>query len=185
MAAEIRLEDGTLGFVWTLLPEDRAALAQGYQELSLESRYHRFLSGVPRLSEKMLKRLVDGVDGIDHVALVLFLFDAHWVGSPAGVARMIRYADDPVTADVAVTIAEPFRGRGAASALLEVLLEERPKGVTRVETSVAADNPASLAMLRHLGRMTVEQVSSSVLDVVVELADAEASALRGSPTLEE
>jgi RimJ/RimL family protein N-acetyltransferase len=168
MATEVRLRDGTLGLTWGLLPEDRAALAQGYDRLSTESRFHRFLTGTPHLSEALLDRLVDGVDGVDHVALVLFLLDDQGVGTPAGVARMIRYPDDPSTADVAVTVAEAFRGRGAATGLLSELLAERPKGVERLKTTLAADNPASLAMLRRLGPTTVT-ASGNDLEVVVLL----------------
>jgi hypothetical protein len=60
------------------------ALAQGYDRLSTESQFHRFLTGTPHLSEALLDRLVDGVDGVDHVALVLFLLDDQGVGTPPG-----------------------------------------------------------------------------------------------------
>jgi hypothetical protein len=104
--AEVRLRDGTVGLTWRLLPGDRDQLARAYEQLSPESKHHRFLTGVPHLSEAMLDRLVDGVDGYNHVALVCFLLDAKGVGTPAGVGRFIRYPDDPSCADVAVTVAE-------------------------------------------------------------------------------
>ena len=58
-----------------------------------------------------------------------------------------------------------------ATALLAQLMRERPAGVTRLETTVAADNEASLAMLRRLGDLTVTDVGSGRLDVRVELPD--------------
>ncbi|QNN54239.1 GNAT family N-acetyltransferase [Nocardioides mesophilus] len=173
MATETRLRDGTPALTWALLPGDRDRIAAGYENLDPESRFHRFLAAVPHLTEAMLQNLVDDVDGVDHVALVRFVFDEPDVGLPAGVARMIRYDDDPTTADVAVTVAEEFRGRGVATALLEELLLERPRGVTRLLTRVAADNPASLAMLRRLGPTTVTPVDEgAVLSVTVELPPA-------------
>lgn len=169
MATELRLSDGTRAITWPLLPEDREGLAEAYLHLDPESQYHRFLSAVPRLTESMLEHLVDDVDGINHVALVLFVFEDDDTATGAAIGRMIRYEDDPATADVAVTVHERFRGRGAASALLRELLRQRPPGVTRVLTEVAADNPASLAMLRHLGPMTVTPVGGNVLDVAIDL----------------
>ncbi len=172
MATEVRLRDGSLAVTWSLLPSDREGLSAEYERLSPETQRHRFLAPVPHLTEAMLDRLVDEVDGVDHVALVLFVLDDEHVGSPAGVARMIRYPDAPDTADVAVTVADRFQGRGVASALLDELLRQRPRGVTRIETEVAADNPASLAMLRRLGPTTVERDGGNLLAVTVELPPA-------------
>lgn len=165
----MRLRDGSRAITWALLPEDREALREGYENLSPESQQHRFLSPVPHLTEAMLHYLVDEVDGVNHVALVLFVIDGDDNGVPAGVARMIRYPDDPRSADVAVTVVDEFQGRGVASALLEVLLAERPQGVERIVTEVAGDNPASLAMLRRLGPATVLHQGNSRCTVIVEL----------------
>jgi hypothetical protein len=116
----------------------------------------------------MLKHLVDEVDGIDHVALILMAE----VGDdlvPAGIARCVRYADQPEAADVAVTVKDDWQGRGVATVLLDVLMEERPEGVTHLLTEVAADNPASLAMLRQLGPTRVYESGLGILDVEVDL----------------
>jgi ribosomal protein S18 acetylase RimI-like enzyme len=170
VATEVRLPDGTRALTWGLLPDDRLALAEGYERLDAESKYHRFLSVVPHLDEEMLVRLVDEVDGVDHIALVLFVFDQEDVGEPAGVARMVRYPDDPTAADVAVTVLPSYRGRGVATTLLAQLVRERPVGVRRVVTEVAADNDPSLRMLQRLGPTTVTPDSDHVtLHVVVEL----------------
>lgn len=87
-----------LGLTSALMLSDRQQLARAYEQLSPDSRYHRFLTGVTHLSDAMLARLVDGVDGVDHVALVLFLLDEHGVGTPAGVCRLIRYPDERTVA---------------------------------------------------------------------------------------
>jgi GNAT superfamily N-acetyltransferase len=160
---EVRLRDGTPGMTCALTPGDRQQLSKAYDRLSPESKFHRFLTGVPHLSEAMLDRLVDGV-----VALVLFLLDDQGVGTPAGVGRLIRYPDDPSAADVAVTVAEEFRGRGVATTLLQELLAQRPVGVETLRTVVSADNPAALAMLRPLGDLEVVD-SGDRYDVTVAL----------------
>jgi RimJ/RimL family protein N-acetyltransferase len=168
--AEARLRDGTRAVVLPLRPEDREAVRRGYEELSPETREHRFLASVPHLTDAMLDHLVGEVDGVDHVALVLAVLDEDDVGRPVGVARMIRYPHRPTAADVAVTVVDAWQGRGVATALLAELVKARPSGVTQVVTTVAADNEASLAMLRRLGPTTATAVGGGVIDVVVDLA---------------
>jgi GNAT superfamily N-acetyltransferase len=129
----------------------------------------------------MLDHLVDEVDGVDHVARVMFVLEDGKVGVPAGVARMIRYAENPTAADVAVTVADEFQGRGVATALLAELMQHRPEGIERLVTEVAADNPASLAMLRRLGAATVEHDGPNRLRVTVELPPVEKSPQKPEP----
>lgn len=158
--------------IWSLLPGDRERLRELYERLSPESQLHRFLTPVPHLTETMLDHLVDEVDGVDHVARVLFALDDEKVGVPAGIARMIRYPDEPTAADVAVTVRDEYQGRGVASALLGEMMLKRPSGVERIITEVAADNAPSLAMLRRLGPTTVEREGTNRLRVTVELPHA-------------
>lgn len=169
MATEVRLRDGSPAITWALLPSDREGLREAYEHLSPVSKLYRFLAPVPHLTDAMLDRLVDEVDQVDHVALVLFVLDPDQDGAPAGIARMIRYADEPTAADVAVTVADDYQGRGVASALLAQLVEQRPVGVERIVTEVAADNPASLAMLRRLGPTSAAGAGINRLQVSVEL----------------
>jgi len=182
VATEVRLRDGSRAITWALLPSDREGLREAYEHLSSVSKLHRFLAPVPHLTDAMLDRLVDEVDQVDHVALVLFVLDPDEDGAPAGIARMIRYADEPNAADVAVTVADDYQGRGVASALLAQLLEHRPVGVERIVTEVAADNPASLAMLRRLGPTTVTGAGINRLQVSVELPPAPAEPERPDAT---
>jgi ribosomal protein S18 acetylase RimI-like enzyme len=124
---------------------------------------------VPHLTPALLDHLVDEVDNVDHVALALAVVDPEGVGVPAGVGRIIRYRDRPTAADLAVTVFDEWQGRGVATALVDELVRRRPEGVTQIVTTVAADNPASLAMLRRLGPTTETPAQSSRLEVVVDL----------------
>ncbi|HEX2893940.1 MAG TPA: GNAT family N-acetyltransferase [Marmoricola sp.] len=171
----VRLRDGTEAMIWPLLPTDRSGLREHFELLSLESRYHRFMTPVPRLTETMLDHLVDDVDQVDHVALVLFVLPEDEAEAPGGIARIIRYPDQPADADVAVTVVDRWQGRGVATALLGALMRHRPAGVTRIVTEVCTDNAASLAMLRRLGRLTVTDRSKGCLDVVVDLSEPPAA----------
>jgi RimJ/RimL family protein N-acetyltransferase len=168
VADEVRLRDGTDAWVMPLLATDRDRLVEEFEKLSPESRRRRFLTPVVSLSDAMLHHLVDEVDGIDHVALVLFA-EHDGVYDPVGIGRMVRYPAERDAADLAVTVRDDWQGRGVATGLLPVLVERRPEGVTRILTEVAIDNPASLAMLRRIGPTQVHDAGFGVYDVEVHL----------------
>lgn len=170
MPEQVRLRDGTDAWVMALEHSDKERLVAGFEELSPESRRQRFLAPVNRLSDSMLEHLVDEVDGVDHVALVLFAEGPPDIYDPVAIARIVRYSELPDAADLAVTVKDDWHGRGVATALLTVVMRHRPVGVTRIITEVASDNPASLAMLRRLGPTTVSNTSPGVWDVEVDLA---------------
>jgi len=165
---EARLRDGTDAWVWPLLPTDREALAREFETLSEESRRKRFLAPVMHLTDAMLTQLVDEVDGVNHVALVMFAEDGD-AYVPVAIGRIVRYPDLPDAADLAVTVKDSWQGRGVASSLLPVLMRQRPPGVTRILTEVSSDNPASLKMLEHLGRLTLHTNGSGGYDVEIDL----------------
>lgn len=173
MPQEVTLRDGTDAWVLALEPTDKERLAEAFKELSPESRRLRFLAPMTRLSDSMLSHLVDDVDGVDHVALVLVAESEPDVFDPVAIGRMVRYAEVPDAADLAVTVKDDWQGRGVASALLPVLVRTRPPGVTRVLTEVLQDNPASMAMLRRLGPTTVLDTGHGVHDVEVRLPAVE------------
>lgn len=172
MIEQVTLRDGTDAFVLPLAHTDRAQLAAEFESLSPETQRRRFLAPVHHLSEAMLDHLVDDVDGIDHVALVLCAETEPDVFDPVALARIVRYADAPDAADLAVTVKDSWQGRGVATALLQVLVRSRPAGVRRIVTEVLADNPASLAMLRRLGEVSLHEEGNGVRGVVVELSSA-------------
>lgn len=166
---DVTLRDGTAAVVLPLQREDKEQLVAGFEELSDEARRQRFLTPTAHLSESMLEHLVDDVDFVDHVAYVLAAENKSGVFEPVAIGRMVRYEDEPTCADVAVTVKDAHQGRGIASALLEVLAEHRPEGVTRVVTEVVSGNQASLAMLKRLGPTTVEANGYGAFDVEVDL----------------
>ncbi len=166
----VTLRDGTTAWIGPLKPSDRADLAREYETLSSDSKRLRFLAGVAHLTPSMLDLLVDDVDGVEHVALVLFV-EVDGDPTPVAIGRIVRHRRDPDAADVAITVKDAWQGRGIASALLPQLIARRPPGVTHLLTEVAADNAASLAMLKRLGPTRVHRVGGA-LDVEVDLVGA-------------
>src|SRR5207249_1225870 len=78
-------------------PDDADELRRGFERLSPESRYRRFLSGVHQLSDEALRYLTH-VDERDHLAIVVTRPRPDGSEEGLGVARFIRLRDEP-TAD--------------------------------------------------------------------------------------
>ena len=176
MIEQVKLRDGTDAIVVSLQRTDKATLAAEFETLGPESRRGRFLASMAHLSDTMLEHLVDDVDGIDHVALVMCVETSPDLYDPVALARMVRYADVPDAADLAVTVKDAWQGRGVATTLLEVLMRERPVGVDRIVTEVFSANRSSVSMLRRLGDTTVEDLGAGISEVVVELVPLEGAA---------
>lgn len=163
------LPDGTPVRLRAVVGTDRQVLQDMYGALSHLSRRARFHAAPPRLPERILDRLVDDVDQIDHVAVLLLAPAGAVDEAPVGVARMIRYAHDRTTADIALAVADAWQRRGVGSVLARALVAHRPSGVTRLITVVAADNAASLATLAALGTVERSPAGAGQYDVTVSL----------------
>ena len=169
LPGEFVLRDGTPALIWPLLPTDAETLRDMFRRLSPESRRHRFLQALDQLDEPMIRRLVDSVDGVQHIALLLIVLPAGGQEELAGVARLLQHSDDPAAADVAVTVVDEWQRRGVGAALATALMERRPAAVTRLHTVVEADNHGSLTLLSRLGQMSSDLPNQGVREVTVEL----------------
>jgi len=172
LPGEFFLRDGTPAMIWPLLPMDAQTLRDGFRRLSPDSRRRRFLGVLDQLDDAMIRRLVDSVDGVHHMALVLIVLPPEGKEEPAGIARLVQYPDDPASADIAVTVVDDWQRRGAGTALVSALMQRRPVAVTRLRALVGADNRPSLALLAGTGRISSGLPERGVLDVTVELPAA-------------
>jgi RimJ/RimL family protein N-acetyltransferase len=172
LPGEVLLASGTPAMIWPLLPTDARALREGFRRLSPEARRSRFLTAIGELDDAMIRRLVDGVDGVHHIALVLTVFPPAGREEPVGVARLVQDPADPATADIAVTVADDWQGCGVGRALVSALMQRRPAAVSRLHTAVEAGNHASLALLARAGHVSSASAKLGVLDVTVELPAA-------------
>jgi len=146
------LRDGTRVAIRPIEPSDRAALAEGFERLSPESRYRRFFSPVAELSEHDLDYLT-AVDHHDHEALVAV---EEATGAGIGVARYVRTGDG--VAEPAIVVADDWQGRGAGAELLAALADRaREEGIHRFEAPVLAHNSEAIRLLKGLGETTISR----------------------------
>jgi len=140
------LRDGSEIVIRPIRPDDKNAIESGFDRMSPESRYRRFFAPLQRLSERDLRYLTE-VDHTDHEALIGFDRDS---GTPVGVARYVR-GDVAAEAEVAVTVVDDWQGRGAATALLDALVERaRDENVDRFVALVLSENTDALELFAHL-----------------------------------
>lgn len=173
----VALRDGSDILIRPIAPGDKQRLVEGFNRLSAESRYRRFLTPMNRLSARMLRYLTE-IDHHDHEALIA---EAASDGEPLGVARFIRTADDPKAAEVAVTVVDHWQCRGVATELLR-RLEDRAidEGLDRFTATCLADNTDVLALLGDIGPQKLKTAEGGILEVSIDLPGAKApeSALR-------
>jgi RimJ/RimL family protein N-acetyltransferase len=164
-----RLSDGAPILVRSIRADDKRMLEDGLRHLSDESVQRRFLTLKRSFSRAELRYLTE-VNGRDHVALV-----AEYPGDPArrliAVARFVRLADDPTTAEAAIVVADDWHRRGVGSALAEDLAAKaREVGIERFTATMASDNVAAHRLMKKLsnhleGHPAGHGVSEMVLDL--------------------
>ena len=165
-----RLPDGAPVLIRPIRADDKRMLTDGLRRLSDESVHRRFLTPKRSFSRAELRYLTE-VDGRDHVALV-----AEHPSAPVrrliAVARFVRLADDPHAAEVAVTVADDWQGRGLGSMLSEQLAAEaRRLGIRRFTATMAASNvPAHRLMARLTDHLEQHHVGSGVDELVLDIA---------------
>jgi len=146
----VRLKDGTAVLLRPVLPEDRQGLENGLLLMSAESRYQWFFSSMARLSEKQL-RYFSEADQENHVAWIAV--DPSTAGLPGlGIARFVRYRDQPMIAEVAFAVIDAYQGRGLGSTLLATLyLVAQARGIETFRAVVLVANGPVADWLRPLG----------------------------------
>jgi ribosomal protein S18 acetylase RimI-like enzyme len=169
------LTDGSEVFLRPLEPDDADLLRHVFDGMGPRSRELRFLTAKPTLTGADLRQLT-AVDHVDHEAVVAFSVAD---GRPVGVARVVRLADDPETADVAVAVVDTWQSRGVGSALATRLVERaRELGIRRVSLLMAHDNEAAVRLMRRiLGRVEHAGADGETAEYVVSLDECLGTAL--------
>lgn len=166
ISIEFPLRDGTLVVIRPILPSDADRLRDGFERLSAESRYRRFMSVVDELSDEQVHHLTN-IDYEDHMAWVaLDPLDPRRRG--LGVARYVRVASEPSVAEAAVAVVDSHQGRGLGTVLLGVLaMSALRNGIRSFRAFVLESNAPMRSILRDLGARAEREGSSLRVDVTL------------------
>jgi len=158
----IPLRDGQMALVRPVYPTDQAVLAKAFSSLSDDTKYDRFLSPIKNLSAHQLAYFTN-VDQVNHVA---------WgVGIPQeseilgiAIGRYVRLEESPTVAEFALTVNDPFQGKGLGTFLLALLyrLAQRQGDIETLRGVIGGHNERMLSWMRLLGA-SVYMVEGSVM----------------------
>ena len=141
------LPNGYRATIYWLTADAKPLLEAAMLRLSPESSRRRFFTPRFRLSERELAFLTSP-DGIRHYALgVSGRADD---GSVEGIAtaRFVRLQDEPSTAEIALTVIDPFQRMGIGKALLVRLARAAVlRGIERLRALILPDNAPVIALL--------------------------------------
>ncbi len=142
--ADVLLHDGRAARIRPVVPADAELVLAFYERVSHESKYMRFLSPRPNLSQRDLDRFTQ-VDHRDQIALLVTL-----AGNIIGIGNVDRIS--PTEAEVAFLVEDAQHGRGVGTLLLEHLAQAgRERGVTRFLAEVLPENGRMIRTFRAAG----------------------------------
>lgn len=178
MTIHTNLTDGTPVCIRRVNRADEARLKEGIAQLSPQSRYLRFFSGMREAPPQVLRALASA-DGHNHLAWGALRSDL--ADTPAlGVVHAFRDKDDREAAEFSVAVIDAYHGRGLARLLTAVLLLDCTReGYEHFTVHVLPENRPALTLARSLGAKGVGH-EGGVTEMAIDIEDALA-ALRAEP----
>ena len=153
------LADGTTAHIRPIAPNDGDALQAFHLGLSDQSRYMRFFTAKPRLSDAMIEHFVT-VDFHDRLTLMAE------IGSRLAAVASYERDGDSDGAEVAFVVADEDQGRGLGTVLLEHLAADaRERGITRFTADTLATNRQMLGVFRSAGFAERTHLEHGVVEV--------------------
>jgi GNAT superfamily N-acetyltransferase len=170
----VRLRDGSHVLVRAVRPDDKPLFVAGFERLSEESRYLRFMGYKKLLSVRDLEFFTE-LDHADHEAIGAI---DPFTGEGLAVARYMRFAHARSSAEAAVAVIDAWQGRGLGSVLLERLVERaREHGIERFEATLFTDNRAMLTLFQRIGDVEVLSHAGQTMEIDIALSTGDDGAL--------
>lgn len=166
--ADVLLRDGRTAHIRPIGPEDAELLVAFYARVSDESKYYRFFTPMPRLSQRDVLRFTN----VDHDRRVAFVLT---VGED--MIAVGRYdAVDPRHAEVAFLVQDDHQGRGIAQVLLEHLAQAgRERGIESFTAEVLPDNKRMIQTFRDAGYKITSGFEDGVVSLEFDIDPSETS----------
>ncbi len=168
LGAAVVLPDGLRVRLRQIRDSDKELLQQGFDRLSREARYRRFLTPTDSLSKETLRYLTE-VDHHDHEAIAAIEEES---GRGIGVARYVRWSDRPQVAELAVTVLDEYQQRGLGTLLVRALAgRAREEGITAFSALMLASNHEMRELLESLGPVREVDRESGTVEVEIPIPE--------------
>lgn len=169
---EVVLRDGSSVVIRLLAAGDEAAIARWFAgrfaRLDADTLYARLVVLLGRLDARTESALM-GVGRLEHEAMMAFAAD----GVTVGIVRYLR-AGKLGGAEVTVTVADDWRGRGVANVLLERLAARaRSVGIEQLTATCLASEHGPIGLLSRLGATTVGPSAGGLVEIRIDLTEQE------------
>ncbi len=160
--ADVLLRDGQATHIRPIRPEDGDLLRAFYSRVSDESKYFRFFSPMPTLSDKDVERFTH-VDYRSRVAFVLTV--AEQIIAVGRYERVPEKLEHP-EAEVAFLVEDRHQGRGCGQMLLEHLAQAgRENGIERFTAVVLPENVKMIQVFRDAGYQVARAFDDGVMSL--------------------
>ena len=159
------LDDGTDIVVRPIRPEDAIIEKSFVENLSVESRYFRFMSPIHEVSQQMLARFTQ-IDYDREMALVAVIGEGTEKARIIAVARYISNPDGQ-SCEFALTVADDWQKKGIGRQLMQRLMTfARDRGLEIMEGDVLTHNHKMHRLCKSLGFRKVHDPESPDVTVV-------------------
>ncbi len=165
------LRDGTEVQLRLVGSGDKELLRAGFDRLSPESRYARFLAPKSSLSDDELRYLCE-IDHEHHFAIGALRDGEAGSAAPVGlgIARFIRLPDPPVIAEAAITVADGVHHQGLGKLLfLRLVAAAAERGIERFRCEVLGSNTGMAGLLAQISPDRSIEVGSGVMSIEIAL----------------
>lgn len=150
-ASDLVTEQGFRFHVRPVRPDDEAAVAAFFDQVSPEDLRFRFMSGLPKVQHQQITMMTR----VDYLRTISFLAFDKDCGDVIAIA-MLATDPDRDRAEVALTTRADRKGKGISWTLFDhVLRYARAEGIDIIESIECADHDAALRMERELGFVTI------------------------------
>ncbi|CAN5919780.1 hypothetical protein BH11MYX3_BH11MYX3_17410 [soil metagenome] len=163
------LRDGTPIVLRLICAGDKAILETGFNRLSAESRYARFLSPKSTLTDEELRYLTE-VDHEEHFAIGAVREEADGSSTGLGIGRFIRMPELHATAEAAVAVADEAQHRGLGKLLfLRLCAAAAERGIERFRCEVLGSNTSMAGLIETISPGRTVEVGSGVMSIELAL----------------